>query len=434
MRCRSKLRHVRFALLLTCVSVQADLIYDPMINESSCTGGATSVPLLGFHDLGYGQLANGRRPFGWFFVSYSSVPESGSTNSAEAMRLDRLGWHVVSHCTLPADYWEPFQTPSGYWPSLYFKETTVSSPVNLGRSCAVVEGGLNTASGSLFRIETDRRGNPAGIQFQRFYNSSLSLNPDEGFRHGWSHTYSRSIIERRQLGAAGVTLTRPDGKALYFHKLDGHWTSDSDHHGRLDELLDPTTQITVGWIYSDSDSTIERFSGSGLLQSITDRRGYTHQLHYDENKRLLKVEGAYGDFITFEYGANNEIVAISDQAGRRWQYRYDAGGHLIFADQPDGTTRQYHYENLEQPHTLTGITDERNIRSATFAYHADGRLQTTSSDTVNSATITYNDEDLSRVVVKSLGSAEHYTIRNHLGRALISNFWVSPCDSTCTGL
>lgn len=44
---------------------------------------------------------------------------------------------------------------------------------------------------------------------------------------------------------------------------------------------------------------------------------------------------------------------------------------------PDGTTRRYLYENLQFPWALTGITDEKGIRFATYGYDSLGRATST---------------------------------------------------------
>ncbi|WP_455155342.1 hypothetical protein [Cupriavidus campinensis] len=44
---------------------------------------------------------------------------------------------------------------------------------------------------------------------------------------------------------------------------------------------------------------------------------------------------------------------------------------------PDGTTRRYLYENLQFPWALTGITDEKGVRFATYGYDLLGRATST---------------------------------------------------------
>jgi YD repeat-containing protein len=71
-------------------------------------------------------------------------------------------------------------------------------------------------------------------------------------------------------------------------------------------------------------------------------------------------------------------------------------------------SRQYLYEDAAYPAALTGITDERGVRYATWHYDAQGRA--ISSEHANGAekvTLTYND-DGSTTVTNALGHAVTY--------------------------
>ena len=66
---------------------------------------------------------------------------------------------------------------------------------------------------------------------------------------------------------------------------------------------------------------------------------------------------------------------------------------LEFVDNPDGTTRQYHYENPDYPEALTGITDESGVRYASYGYDADGQANfSTLADNVGRVDIVYEPD------------------------------------------
>ena len=67
-----------------------------------------------------------------------------------------------------------------------------------------------------------------------------------------------------------------------------------------------------------------------------------------------------------------------------YKYSYDSYHRLVRVEYPDGTTRQYHYENADFYYALTGITDENGVRYATFAYDSQGRAISTEHADVGS--------------------------------------------------
>lgn len=411
------------ALICFVSPVVAVQIFDPNINQYSCNTYSSSTPLLGFHDLGFGF--NGRVE-GLFYVARPSA--SGGALSEEGRQLNSLGWSIVNNCVHPRSYWDWYR-PDGYFPSLYFKQSPASSPKNLGRSCALVDGGVNVGSGNVYRVAVDDANDRNRNGFKRFYNAGLGFYPSDGFGFGWRHSYSRSVVDRRAAGARGVTVERPDGKALYFEKVNGVWTSDLDVHAKLVEILDPTTQTVAGWAFTDYADSVEMYSATGVIHTITDVRGNSKTFSYDQNGRLFRVDGATGAYRIFRYGENDEIMAITDQAGREWGYRYDANGNLVFVDNPDGTSQQYQYELPDQPHALTGVTDERGIHSVTFDYYPDGRVKEFGAEgRGGSSMVTYNDSTLTREITTSRGVATSYATQLNIGVASISHISGPACD------
>ena len=76
---------------------------------------------------------------------------------------------------------------------------------------------------------------------------------------------------------------------------------------------------------------------------------------------------------------------------------------------PSGLSRQYHYENGAYPFALTGITDERGVRYATFAYDDDGRVTRSEHVDGNDAhQFAYDDTALTTTVVNPLGKQSVY--------------------------
>ncbi len=102
-----------------------------------------------------------------------------------------------------------------------------------------------------------------------------------------------------------------------------------------------------------------------------------------------------------------------DPAGQSFRYSYDQAGTLASVTYPDGTTRTYHYEDKHDPHNLTGITDEKGLRYATYAY--DDRDRAVLSKHANDAgkvTLAYADH--AAILTNSLGGKTRYSLdRDH---------------------
>jgi len=313
-------------------------------------------------------------------------------------------------------------------------------PKNNGRNCpatTLISNPVNVGTGNKVAFET--LVTSGRLVLPATYNSAATFSAS-GFGKGWSHLYSGHIRKISLDAESFVTVSNPDGRVLRFNEINGIWTADTDVHDTLEAMRNSQGVIT-GWRYTREDDTVERFDVNGILQSITDRRGHGQTLSYDTSNRLERVDSDTGEFLTFAYNANNRIASITDNSGRIWGFRYNARKNLEFVDNPDGTTKQYHYEDTRFPTGLTGIIDERGIRYATYAYDTRGRAtasyhgpQTSVlTDRIEGVSIVYNDTDGTRSVTNSNGDASTYTTATQLGVALVTDVSGPGCSTCGTG-
>ena len=126
---------------------------------------------------------------------------------------------------------------------------------------------------------------------------------------------------------------------------------------------------------------------------------------------------------------------------------YGPGDVLEFVVYPDGTTgtdadnplRQYHYENPVFPAALTGITDERGIRYASYGYDDKGRAvysyHGSAEDAIGRVDIDYHgsddysDGEALRTLTNSKGISSVYTTLLQQGVALLGNVSGPGCAS-----
>ncbi|MFV1998688.1 MAG: DUF6531 domain-containing protein, partial [Acidiferrobacterales bacterium] len=288
---------------------------------------------------------------------------------------------------------------------------------------------VNIGIGNKFQREQDvLTGSPGGLGFVRYYNSNGSLSPI-AIGANWILNYAQALFFTTNV----ITATRKDGKTNRFFPHEGGWKPNLDVEDTLEEIKD-NGGVTTGWRYTTPDNTAELYDTDGVLQSITDLRGNTQTLTYNATSGLLeRVDTNTGEFLIFGYDAQNRIASISDHSTltRVWSYRYDAIGNLEFVDNPDGTTKQYHYEDISFPNALTGITDERGIRYATWAYDVQGRAAlSTHAGNAQRVDITYNDTDGTRTVTNSLSQPSSYATLVLSGVSLVSDV-IGPGCATC---
>ena len=256
-----------------------------------------------------------------------------------------------------------------------------------GPMCPIAGNPIYPGTGNKYQREVDYPLDAIGsISFVRHYNSRLSYTrTNQTIRNGtgWSNTYTRQVNRIKHRGITVATIVRPEGRA-YNYTLDADgstWTADEDVKGNLQELIDGSG-VRTGWRYRTPDDVTELYDATGRLLSIADLQGRIQTLTYDlqdpndpapQNLNYpSRVDSNTGEYLLFTYNSKHRLVSMEDHAGRIWSYRYGSNDNLEFVDNPDQTTRQYHYEDTGTGNlnALTGITDERGQRYATFEYRA----------------------------------------------------------------
>lgn len=227
---------------------------------------------------------------------------------------------------------------------------------------------INIVTGNKFQKETDLTGLSASpLGFSRYYNAKDSSATTLG--RGWRHNFQRTITFTKegqgQSAVSYATLARPDGKSVVLTDTGAGWAGDADVYYQL-------IKKAGKWELYTQHDTVELYSGKGKLLSITDIRGNTQTLSYDNQKQLTQVTTNSNEKLLFAYNAEGYLVSVTYWASnpdptqeetRQWSYAY-TNGNLSSVTNPDGTQRLYHYEDIYNPWSLTGITDERGERYA----------------------------------------------------------------------
>ena len=255
---------------------------------------------------------------------------------------------------------------------------------NLGNDCSpLINNGsnpINAANGNKYQHEIDYWSD-IGLSFSRHYNSlsgGASFDAIDN-KKVWTANYDSSVRLQTTTGSisfGNVHVYRSNGN-INIYKPDGNGYYIPENTDNLDKL---EYLGSNGWrLLIDNNNSIENYSSSGKLLSVTRRDGRTQILAYDADGRLITVTDDIGRALSFTYDSKNRIQTLTDPNGGLFQYVHDTNNNLLSVTYPDGRIRTYHYNeqiytnNTHLPNALTGITDENGARNAIYRYDASGR-------------------------------------------------------------
>jgi RHS repeat-associated protein len=147
-----------------------------------------------------------------------------------------------------------------------------------------------------------------------------------------------------------------------------HWVSRTGSGVRVER------QGSEYVVFYDSGAR-ERYSNTGKLLKRIAPNGQETLIQYDGSNRISAVTGPFGHQLTFNYDSSSGLLhTVADPAEEVIEFAYDSARNLTGVLYPDGTSRQYHYENTSFPNHLTGITDGNGDRQKNVTYDSIGRV------------------------------------------------------------
>ena len=244
---------------------------------------------------------------------------------------------------------------------------------------------IDTFSGYKYQTEND-------LQSDQFKNFDLSRqyfwDTDTGL---WRFAHERSLY----ISGSLKSVERPSGQIIDLIDVRDdngeivHWV---DVRGWLKVILLPNGHYQMAF-----DNVYEEYDAGGLIFSITDQTGRVIQYLRDPVANTVTIQNDQVGFsIAIFYDTARVIDRIEDSTGRVYRYSYNSNKLLEYVSFPDDTPnalganpfgednpfKQYHYEDLNYPTALTGITDELGNRSFTWAYDSEGRTILSKHDSV----------------------------------------------------
>ncbi len=268
------------------------------------------------------------------------------------------------------------------------KECIPVDPKNFG-SCTAPQtpNPINIGIGNQYQGELDYSGNGFHpLKLFRVYNSRAAY-PGR-FGYNW-RIQAQSAVISAAYGTAQVNGA--DNRALKFYWYNNQWVTDADITEKLTQLPSST-----GWTMLTPDGDLETYDAKGKRISIALRNKLVQTVIYSDgtnganggyivddagnptsiilpNDLMIRVSDSVGRSLRFGYNQLLQIAKVTDPAGGDYRYAYDTNNNLTSVIYPDGSVRQYHYENTTFKNALTGITDERGVRQATYNYDSNGK-------------------------------------------------------------
>ena len=287
-----------------------------------------------------------------------------------------------------------------------------SCPVDGSNSSTLSNAGnpIDVGTGNKFQIERDYRDAlPDGLQFVRSYNS-FQGNKDVGMGHGWRHNWLRRIREDK---SGLVTAFRPDGAHFIFQKESTYVAPPG--------VVDRLEKTAQGWRYLTGRGEVETYDATGDLQELRLPSGRTHTLQYGNDKQLVAVTDDRGRRLHFSYSGKH-VSGVTLPSNEVLSFTYDDASHLIgIYRRPVGLlaaithwrskpTTRYHYDDARFPNALTGLDDATGARYASWAYDAIGRaIMSQHGDGAEKITINYRDETTA-IITNAVGHVATYTL------------------------
>lgn len=409
----------------------------------------------------YGSAQQGAQEVCHFYYGSSFSRWLGVSGlNATFACIDTYGHEVVTNfftlqasCNLPSDFQQYDFAPSTTFFNPQCQRTTYTcpggftltggmcvsngdpaEPSNQGESCPKEGNPINPATGNKFQLDIDySSGGPQPLIFRGFYNGRPPLQiGEESYPLGaaWRHFFQRSIAYTHAPPRYTAFVKREDGRVLMFSTtVDDYFSSyvpAANVSGRLEVLSDGAGNPT-GWKYTTEDNSVELYDNYHLV-SISDARGLTQTLAYDEKNQLSSVTDSAGRKLQFTYDALHRIRTMTDPAGGVYTYAYDAVGNLSSVQHPDTHTKTYVYNEpaytsgANLPNALTGIVDENGVRYATYQYDAQGRaISSEHAGSAEKVSLNYtvdpntNNGNGTTIVTDALGTSRTYNFQTILG-------------------
>jgi len=221
---------------------------------------------------------------------------------------------------------------------------------------------VNTYNGNVFYQRNDLSLPTIGmdIGFTFSYNSRNS-EMDLGYGKGWTSNYNWQY----EIDENGdVELQRGDGNKHKFTPSGGGFNAQPGSFENWTE-----------------------YAPGQFLRTLRD--GTKYYFDNPNHKKLTKIEDRNGNFCSFSYNANGELIQVESSCGTSVNLTWTNGHLTEIVDDSETPTRTYQYQ-FSADGLMLEYTDPLGNLEA-YDYDSDDRLTTLTNKNGNDLNITYND-------------------------------------------
>jgi RHS repeat-associated protein len=241
---------------------------------------------------------------------------------------------------------------------------------------------VNTATGNYNYETTDLRvpGRGLDLEFGRSYNSQDATPGPLGT--GWSHSFNIYLIDPSSNSPA---VHYSDGKIIAYVNQTGTSNYLSSYPGYYDQLI---KNADNSWTLKKPDQHTYQFDNNGKLRTIRDRNGNQITLNYNGSGALSQIIDTAGRLYTLVY-SGSVITSVTDPAGRKLQFSYDAASNQISFRDANNNLNTYSYDANKR---LTRIVDGRGNNLLVNSYDSNNRVATQTNGRGNLWSFVYNSD------------------------------------------
>jgi RHS repeat-associated protein len=225
---------------------------------------------------------------------------------------------------------------------------------------------VDCATGNFTETQTDFEigGRGVGLDLTRTYSAQAAKAEALGiFGYGWTNSFGDKLTSEE--GGAKETLAEASGGTVAFTISGASYLAPSWSKDTL------TGSAEAGFTLTLPDQTKEKFSGSGRLESVTDRNGNETALAYNGSGKLETITDPSGRKITLTYNAEGLVEAAKDPMGHEVKYAYE-GKALKSVTLPGEASPSWQFK-YDASHRMTQLTDGRGGKT-TNEYDASSRV------------------------------------------------------------
>ncbi|MCQ2752316.1 MAG: DUF6531 domain-containing protein, partial [Coriobacteriales bacterium] len=237
------------------------------------------------------------------------------------------------------------------------------------------------------------------FDFKRSYNS-LGSKAAGVFGRGWSFEYAQRLSGRYD---GSIVYTMGDGKQITFIKEGDKYISPDGYYLNLEKFETADEPDKTYYTITKTDGTIHRFNCYGMLETITDRNGFTTTIEYDELYKIKSITTPSGRQYVITANNEGQITKVVLPNGGTFQYKYEDGCLTEWIN-ADGDVVKYEYDANYQ---MTCWFDGNGNKLVENTFDAQGRVIKQVDANNKTSTLLYTNN--STIVNDGDGNTTTYT-------------------------